>query len=213
MLAFNASALPHFFDPPTSPPRRNHIFLTSNRYINTSTLSGILMSASKPLTTARLNYFLSELLIAAFHLPNHSITASDSSAHGVGVTSASWCVLLFLFMLFLFMFGLTSVSSTFISTVSFPNSSYLSPREHTDWLADPISRRAAGPSAQRWSETPGQGWNEDGEYELRSGISRSAINAYWIFMHTLAHLGCVFGLTGRLVLPSGLTFLPPPTMH
>ena len=137
--------------------------------------------------------FFSELLIAAFHLPNHSTTTSDFSAHGVGVTSSSWCVLLFLFML-----GLMSVSSTFISTVSFLNSPHLSPREYTDRPADPRCCQAAGPTAQHSSETLGQGWNQDGEYKLCSGISRSAFKACWRFMHTLAHLGCVFRLTGQV---------------
>ena len=152
--------------------------------------------------------FFSELLVAAFHRPNHSTTASDSSARGVGVTSSSWCVSLFLFML-----GLTYVSSTFTSTVSFHNSLYLPPREHTDRLADPICRQAACPTAQRSSETAIQGWNQNSEYKLCSGISRSAIKACWRFTHALAHLGCVFWLTGRPILPSGLLLLPPPIMH
>ena len=101
--------------------------------------------------------------MAVFHLPNHSTTASDSSAREVEVTSSSWCVLLFLFML-----GLTSGSSTSISTISFPDSLHPFPREHTDRLADLICRQAAGPTAQRPSETPGQGWNQDGEYAAAS---------------------------------------------
>ena len=145
--------------------------------------------------------FFSELLVAAFHLqpqrpiPQHMEWKWQALRGASCYSSSCWS------------------DVCFFDTISFPNSLNLSLREHTDPLDDPICRQVAGSTAQRLSETLGRGWNYDGEYELCSGFSRSAIKACWRFTHTLAHLGCVFGLTGRLVLPSDLPLLPPPKMH
>src|SRR5258706_4503930 len=101
--------------------------------------------------------FFSEPLVAAFHLLNHSTIASDSSAHGVGVTSSSWCVLLFLFS-----FGSDLNFFDFHTTVSFHNSLHPSPREHADRLVYPINRQTASPTGQSSSQTPGPSRDLDG---------------------------------------------------